>query len=92
MATTANSNYRKANKSNYKKLEQILKKNGIDFYKLNYHQYRIFGPVALVDIWPARMSVHILKTEGVDPDRYFRLDYHINEKQVLAILNGEEIK
>jgi tRNA G37 N-methylase Trm5 len=82
----------KANRSNYKLLEQFLKKKDIEYHKLSEHQYRILGDVAIIDVWPARMTVHVIQTEAVDPNRYFRLDYNFNAKQLNAVLNGEEWK
>ncbi|HMT18527.1 MAG TPA: hypothetical protein PKD15_00665 [Candidatus Saccharibacteria bacterium] len=79
----------KANRANYKLLEKYLEKNDIEYHKLGDHQYRILGEVAIVDVWPARMTCHVIQTEAVDPNRYFRLDYHFNEKQLEAVLNGE---
>lgn len=80
----------KANYSNYLALENWLNSEGIEFYKMNEHHFRILGPVALVDVWPARMTVHVIKTEAVDPNTYFRLDYEFNYKQLKAVLYGEE--
>ena len=79
----------KANWSNYQKLEEWLTSKDINFVKVNEYQYRIMGDVALVDVWPARMSVHIVKTEGTDPDRYMRLDYNFNGKQLEKLLGGD---
>lgn len=80
----------KGNLANYAKLEKFLADKDYEYENLTEHQYRILGPVAIVDIWPARMTVHVLQTESVDPNRYFRLNYHFNEDQVEAVLNGED--
>lgn len=82
----------KANKGNYKLLENYLKANEIEYVKVNEHHYRILGEQALVDVWPARMTCHVVQTEAVDPNRYFRLAYNFNEKQLEAVLNGEDWK
>lgn len=80
----------KANYSNYLALEKFLDTSDIEYHKLNKHHYRILGDVAIVDVWPARMTVHVIQTEAVDPNRYFRLDYDFNAKQLEAVLNGED--
>ena len=82
----------KANLSNYKKVEKFLKDNDIEFVKVNQYQYRILGELALVDLWPARMTCHVIRTEAVDPNRYFRLDYHFKPAQLKAILEGRKWK
>ena len=81
----------KANYSNYKNLEKWLDDNDIEYHKLNEHQYRVLGDVAIVDVWPARMTVHVIATEGVDPNRYFRLDYNFNSSQLKAVLEGRSL-
>ena len=80
----------KANYSNYGSLEKWLEENDIEYHKLNEHQYRVLGDVAIVDVWPARMTVHVIATEGVDPNRYFRLDYHFNWEQLACVLAGKD--
>ena len=79
----------KANHSNYKAVEKWLYVNEIEYVKVNEHQYRIMGDVALVDLWPARMTVHVVATEAVDPNRYFKIDYNFNPSQLKAILDGK---
>ena len=78
----------KANYENYDKLEKYLSKNGIEYTKFSPHHYRILGDIAIVDVWPARMTVHVIETESIDPNRYFRLSYNFNEKQLSKVLNG----
>ena len=80
----------KSNQQNYKDLEAYLAREDIEYEKLSPHHYRILGPSAIVDVWPGRMTCHVIQTEAVDPNRYFRLKYHFNEKQLTAVLNGEE--
>ena len=79
----------KANYKNYVDVEKWLDENEIEYIKLNPHQYRIMGDVALIDLWPARMTVHIVATEGVDTNEYFRLDYYFNPKQLKNVLDGK---
>lgn len=75
---------------NYDRLEEYLNKNEIEYERLSPSHYRILGPVAIVDIWPGQMTVHVIQTEGVDPNRYFRMDRYFNEKQVTAVLEGRD--
>lgn len=79
----------KANRANYGALEKWLKDNDIEYHILNPHQYRVLGSVAMVDVWPARMTVHIIATEGVDPNRYFRLSYHFDGEELRKVLEGK---
>lgn len=81
----------KANYANYPALEKYLNSNEIEFEKLSEHHYRILGPVAIVDVWPARMTVHVLQTESVDPNKYFRLSYHFKEEELDKVLNGKAL-
>lgn len=82
----------KANYGNYKALEDWLVSHDYEYHIFgDGHQYRILGPVTIVDVWPARMTIHVVKTEAVDPDKYFKLDYDFNGDQLEKILNGEII-
>lgn len=78
----------RGNLNNYHALETWLHNNDIDYHKLNEHQYRIFGDAAMVDVWPARMTVHVLHTEGIDPGRYFRLSYVFDGDELKQYLDG----
>lgn len=80
----------KANYANYPALEKYLNDNDIEYHMFNAHHYRILGEVAIVDVWPARMTVHIIQTEAVDPNRYFRMSYNFNQKELDNVLNGKE--
>ncbi len=82
----------KGNFANYRLLEKYLEKNDIEYEKLSEHQYRILGPVAIVDVWPSRMTVHVLSTEDVDPNTYFRMSYYFDEKELTRVLNGHNYK
>lgn len=78
----------KANYSNYHALEHYLRANDIEYEKLSAHHYRILGACAIVDVWPARMTCHVIQTESVDPNRYFRLSYHFSADELTNILEG----
>ena len=80
----------KGNFENYHRLEKYLADNDIEYEKLSPHHYRILGNVAIVDVWPSRMTVHVIQTESVDPNRYFRLSYNFNPKELDNVLNGED--
>lgn len=77
----------KGNPQNYGKLEAYLAKNDIEYEKLSEHHYRVLGAGAIVDIWPSRMTIHIIQTEGVDPNKYFKM-WAFNEKKLTKILDG----
>ena len=77
---------------NYPAVTKWLRENDIEFHELNDGlQLRIMGPVAIVDLWPSRMKVHVVATEGVDPNQYFSLDWNFKPKQLEKLLNGESI-
>lgn len=80
----------KANHTNYKAVEKWLDDNDIEYIKVNEHQYRIMGDLAMIDLWPARMTVHVIATESIDPNRYFRINYNFNPQQLKDILDGKE--
>lgn len=82
----------KANYGNYKAVEKWLEDNDIEYVKVNEHQYRIMGDLAMVDLWPARMTVHVIATESVDPNRYFRINYNFKPRQLKDILDGKDWK
>ena len=80
----------KPNYANYDLVEKYLAKNDIEYEKLSPHHYRILGPVAIVDVWPGRMTVHVIQTEAVDPNRYFRMSFNFNKYELNAVLNGKD--
>lgn len=82
----------KPNYANYRHLESYLSRHDIEYEKLSPHHYRILGPVAIVDVWPGRMTTHVIQTESVDPNRYFRMNFYFDEKELEAVLNGRDWK
>ncbi|HVA10622.1 MAG TPA: hypothetical protein VNG32_00450 [Candidatus Dormibacteraeota bacterium] len=81
----------KGNFGNYAALEKYLADNDIEYEKLSPHQYRILGDVAIVDVWPSRMTVHVIQTESVDPNRYFRLSYNFKPSELTKVLGGKPL-
>lgn len=79
----------KARYKNYLAVEKWLEENDIEYVKVNDYQYRIMGEISLIDLWPARMTVHVIATEGSDTNEYFRLDYYFNPKQLKNVLDGK---
>lgn len=79
----------KGNFANYRALEEYLHKNDIEYEKLSPHQYRVLGDAAIVDVWPSRMTCHVIQTEAVDPNRYFRLSYRFNGAELTKVLEGK---
>ena len=76
---------------NYPRVIQYLRDNDIEYFEFNDGQHlRIMGPVAMVDLWPSRMTVHVVVTEGVDPNRYFQLDWNFNPEQLEDVLEGRD--
>ena len=80
----------KPNYANYPALEKWLQENEIEYQQLSPSHYRILGPVAIVDVWPGQMTVHVIQTEGVDPNRYFRMGRNFNPVQLDAVLTGKD--
>lgn len=70
-------------------MEQWLDDNGIEYEQLSPHHYRILGEVAIVDVWPSRMTVHVIQTESVDPNRYFRMSPRFDGDELRRVLLGQ---
>ncbi len=74
---------------NYSRVIDWLDKNEIEYIEYNGGQHlRILGDVSLVDLWPSRMTCHIIESESSQAG-YKRLDFKFNPKQLEAVLNGE---
>lgn len=80
----------KPNYANYRLLEKYLEENEIDYAKLSPSHFRVLGDVAIVDVWPGQMTVHVVQTEAIDPNRYFRMSYKFNGKELENVLNGRQ--
>jgi len=74
--------------TNYAEVEEWLEQNDIEYYKLSEHHYRVLGPVALVDLWPSRMTVNVIQTEAVYPQKFFRMSLCFNPNELNNVLNG----
>jgi hypothetical protein len=78
---------------NYPKVIKYLKDNDIEFIEYSNGQHlRIMGDVSLVDLWPSRMTYHVIDSENVitsEDSGYSRLDIYFNPEQLGKILNGD---
>lgn len=79
----------KGNPANHRLLSEWLDENEIEYEKLSVEHYRILGPISIVDVWPSRMTVHVVQTESVDPNRYFRLSYRFNPEEMADVLQDK---
>lgn len=77
---------------NYPLTIKYLKDNKIEYIEYAEGQHlRIMGDVSLVDLWPSRMTYHIVESENpYKPSEYSRLDFCFNEAQLERVLNGGE--
>lgn len=74
---------------NYPRVIEYLKRNDIEYIEFaNGQHLRIMGDVSLVDLWPSRMTYHIVESEEAHDVKYHRLDINFNQKQLDELLNG----
>lgn len=72
---------------NKPRLIEYLNKAGVEYFEVNEHQIRVMGATHIIDIWPARMTVHRISGERIDSiEPYKKLSYYFNEKEVKALV------
>jgi hypothetical protein len=76
---------------NYPLVINYLKANDIEYIEYAGGQHlRIMGDVALVDLWPSRMTYHIIESEEAHRvNEYKRLSLNFDSKELTKILEGE---
>ena len=71
---------------NYPRVIDWLDKNEIEYIEYNGGQHlRILGDVSLVDLWPSRMTYHVVESEEASKYDYARLDFKFNAEQLETI-------
>lgn len=79
----------KPNRVNAGLVRHWLTEQGYDWHEFNNGaHFRILGPVAVVDLWPGKMTAHIVMTEGTDHNRYFSLSYNFRQEELNNLLEG----
>jgi hypothetical protein len=77
---------------NYPRLIKYLEKNGLYYEEFNSGLHlRVYGAIQATDIWPGRMTYHIIRSEEAVPTKYEgynTLDFVFNEEQVDKLLNS----
>lgn len=75
-------------RKNYPKVVAYLEAHNIPFEAYNGGQHlKIAGPTAQVQLWPSRMTYHIMQSENpTDNNKYGRLSLHFDEHELKEIL------
>jgi hypothetical protein len=75
---------------NYPLVIRYLEDNEIEYVEYaNGQHLRIMGDVSLVDLWPSRMTYHIVQSEETHrANEYNRLNINFNESELAEILEG----
>lgn len=75
---------------NYPKVIKWLNDNDYEFTEYADGQHlKILGPVAYIELWPSRMTYHVIASETASDNRYERLSFYFNEEELERVLNGE---
>lgn len=75
---------------NYPLVIKYLQDNGIEYQQYaNGQHLKILGDVAYIELWPSRMTYHVIASEGRDDNRYRRLSLYFDEEELEDALNGE---
>ena len=70
-------------------IKKYCEDNGLEFNLFEHGHYRIFGPVAIVDIWASRMTYRIVNIDGVEQRPIYHHDMRqkINVDQLKQLLD-----
>lgn len=74
---------------NYPVVMKYLKDNDVVYAEYADGQHlRIMGAVSIIDLWPSRMTYHVIKSEKpVRADEYRRLNIYADIKELDKLLN-----
>lgn len=76
---------------NYPKVIAFLDKHDLEYVEYNDGQHlRILSPTKIVDLWPSRMTYHVIASEDVIGSKegdYSRLNFTFDEHQLAVVLN-----
>lgn len=85
MMTRAKGNF----EHNYPLVIKWLEDNGIEYAEYNGgQQLKILGPVAMIELWPSRMTYHVIASESVQDTKYRRLSFYFKQGELQEVLNG----
>lgn len=74
---------------NYPLVVKFLKDNDIDFVEYNGGQHlKIMGATRYIELWPSRMTYHVIMSEGAASNEYSRLSYFFKEDELDGLLNA----
>jgi hypothetical protein len=73
---------------NYPRVIKYLQDNDIEYIEYaNGQHLRILGAVSLVDLWPSRMTYHIVESEEAHDIKYHKLDINFDKEQLEKLLS-----
>ena len=62
---------------NHPTIVKWLKDHKVDFWESNDGQHmKILGAVTAIELWPSRMTYHVLMSEHPEPTKYFRGEFN----------------
>lgn len=73
---------------NYPRVIKYLKSKDIPYNEYNGGQHlKILGAVTAIELWPSRMTYHVLMSEHPESNKYNRLSFKFNETELDSLLN-----
>lgn len=73
---------------NYPIIIKWLRKNGIEYSKFNHgYHFKILGATTAIELWPSRMTYHVLMSEHPETTEYLRLSWNVDLKELDKLLN-----
>jgi hypothetical protein len=79
---------------NYPRVIKFLKENDVDYHEFaNGQHLRVLAPSKIVDVWPSRMTYHIVTSEDVifksKDEGYKRLNFWFDEAEFEKLIFEE---
>jgi len=75
---------------NHPKVIKYLKDNNVEYYSYSGGQHlKILGDVAYIELWPSRMTYHVIQSEEPADTKYRRLNHFVNIEELDAVLHGQ---
>ncbi len=74
---------------NYPRVVKFLDKNGYDYkvFDSEGQHIRILGNTCLVDLWPSKMTYHIIEAEFPIDNKYPKLCFQFDKSELETLLN-----
>lgn len=73
---------------NYPIIIEWLKKNGLEWSEFSGGQHlKILGITTAIELWPSRMTYHVLTSEHPETTEYLRLSWNVDLKELDKLLN-----